>query len=84
MGGPGKRLAPDERRASPDGHQGRNDKRQDQAAAPDNRPQEDPAEGSRDTVEHELDRHRQSGSEAPHREAKRARDDLQEKSQGRD
>jgi hypothetical protein len=41
-------------------------------------PQEDPAEGSRDTVEHELDRHRQSGSEAPHGEAKRARDDLQE------
>jgi hypothetical protein len=55
-----------------------NDKRLDQAAAPDNRPQEDPAEGSRDTVEHELDRHRQSGSEAPHGEAKRARDDLQE------
>ncbi|TIM76219.1 MAG: hypothetical protein E5Y58_05670 [Mesorhizobium sp.] len=63
---------------SPEGHQGRRDKRQDQAAAPDNRPQEDPAEGSRDTVEHELDRQRQSGSEAPRDEAKRARDDLQE------
>ncbi|RUU48645.1 hypothetical protein EOD08_01650 [Mesorhizobium sp. M6A.T.Ca.TU.002.02.2.1] len=62
---------------SPDGHQGRKDKRQDQAAEPDNnRPQEDPAEGSRDTVEHELDRQEQS--EAPRGEAKRARDDLQE------
>ncbi|TIR42107.1 MAG: hypothetical protein E5X64_06615 [Mesorhizobium sp.] len=63
---------------SPDGHQGRKDKRQDQAAEPDNRPQEDPAEGSRDTVEHELDRQKQSGPDAPHGEAKRARDDLQE------
>ncbi|MER8435249.1 hypothetical protein NKH36_05530 [Mesorhizobium sp. M1312] len=64
---------------SPDSHQSRKDKRQDQAAEPDkNRPQEDPAEGSRDTVEHELDRQKQSGSEAPRDEAKRARDDLQE------
>jgi hypothetical protein len=63
---------------SPDGHQGRKDERQDQAAAPDNRTQEDPAEGSRDTVEHELNRQKQSGSDAPRGEAKRARDDLQE------
>ncbi|CAH2395264.1 hypothetical protein [Mesorhizobium ventifaucium] len=63
---------------SPDGGQGRKDKRQDQAVAPDNRPQEDPAEGSRDTVEHELDRHKKSGSDAPRGEAKPARDDLQE------
>ncbi|RWL14466.1 MULTISPECIES: hypothetical protein [Mesorhizobium] len=64
---------------SPDGHQGRKDKRQCQAAEPDNnRPEEDPAEGSRDTVEHELDRQKQSDPDAPHGEAKRARDDLQE------
>ncbi|MET3582017.1 hypothetical protein ABID19_005075 [Mesorhizobium robiniae] len=64
---------------SPNGHQGRKDKRQDEAAEPgNNRPQEDPAEGSRDTVEHELDRQKQSGSDVPHRDAKRARDDLQQ------
>jgi hypothetical protein len=33
---------------------------------------------SRDTLEHELNRQKQSGSEAPRGEAKRARDDLQD------
>jgi len=58
----------------PAGNQARNDLGQDRAAkGDDNHPEEDPAEGSRDTVERELDRQGQSNSHASEDNAERTR-----------